>query len=342
MLKSLVLAFLLCGRVWGFLPASHCDTRRRFVHATPIRQGNLPLQIPSSSTSLEAFRVSHLRGYANNVSTSTRRFGQKLSTIRKHVRRWAKRSFLAVVLFLVVNFASVNPALARSGGRMGGSFKPRSPPISRSLPRSSSHYRSQPPRMIIHRRPHVHVHSPTQVVVGETGVSTTTFAAPVRRITMSDVVLLTGVGTVVSLNVMDRLSKDGRGGNLESALGPGVSVVSLTVAINVPDRDCPRSILARLSRIALTARTNSRKGVQNLITETALELLRQKDSIVSADSEYSHFRKISDAQREFNTLSIGGRSKYDEETGKLWEQRSRPTNCPAANVIYLSSMTTLS
>lgn len=133
---------------------------------------------------------------------------------------------------------------------------------------------------------------------------------------MSDVVLVSGVGTVVGLNVVDRLSKDGKGGKLESSLGPGVSVVSMTVALNVPDRDSPNSALARLSRLALTARTDSRRGVQDLITETALELLRQKHSIVSADSTYSHFRRVPDAEREFNTLSIGGRSKFDEESGK--------------------------
>jgi uncharacterized membrane protein len=142
-------------------------------------------------------------------------------------------------------------------------------------------------------------------------------APPVRRVTLSDVALVTGVGAIVSLSVMDRLGKDGSGGGLESPLGPGVSVISLTAAINVPDRDSPNSILARLSRLALTARTDTRQGVQNLISETALELMRQKDAIVSVDSQYSHFRRTTEAEREFNSLSIGGRSKFTEESGKL-------------------------
>lgn len=183
--------------------------------------------------------------------------------------------------------------------------------------------------MIIHRGPHMHLHTGTpSAVIGDTAVLTHAYPAPVRRVTMSDIVLVAGVGTVVSLNVMDKLRKDGGGGGgLESPLGPGVSVLSLTTAINVPDRDSPNSILARLSRLALTAQTNNRKGVQDLVTETALELLRQKDAIVSADSQYSHFRRTTEAEREFNSLSIGGRSKFTEETvtnygGQQKKQRS--------------------
>jgi uncharacterized membrane protein len=179
--------------------------------------------------------------------------------------------------------------------------------------------------MIIHRAPHVHVHTgaPSRImgdsaVMGDAAVMTHSYPGPpVRRISLSDVALVTGVGAVVSLNVMDRVRKDGGGaGGLESPLGPGVSVLSITTAINVPDRDSPNSFLFRLSRLGLTAQTDTRKGVQNLISETALELMRQKDAIVSVDSQYSHFRRITDAEREFNVLSIGGRSKFDEETGK--------------------------
>ena len=134
---------------------------------------------------------------------------------------------------------------------------------------------------------------------------------------MSDVVMVAGVTALVGMNVMDKLDKDGRGRGLESALGPGISVLSLTTAINVPDRDSPSSILNRIASLALSARTDSRKGVQDLVTETALELLRQKDSIVSVDSQYSHFRRPVEAEREYNLFCIGGRSKFDEETGTL-------------------------
>ena len=119
-----------------------------------------------------------------------------------------------------------------------------------------------------------------------------------------------------AIYAMDSLDDGSDSSGLDRLLGRGASVLSLTAAVNVPDRDSPNSILARLARLAIGARTDTRKGVQDLITETALELLRQKDYIVSVDSVYSHFSRVVDAQREFNLLSIGGRSKFDEETGK--------------------------
>jgi Protein of unknown function (DUF1517) len=236
------------------------------------------------------------------------------------IRRWTRRTFLAAALFLALNVVFANPVSARSGirsgGRMGGSFgAPTRAPMMRQVPQS--YQTKSQPRMIIHRGPHLHMHShATTYGVGDTAVMSRGYAVPVRRLSMSDLVFVVGVGAVVTVNVMDKL-KNGNGGStgLESPLGPGVSVLSLTTALNVPDRDSPNSILARLSRLLLVSRTDSRKGVQDLIAETALELLRQKDYIISVDSQYSHFARVSDAQRAFNALSIGGRSKFHEETG---------------------------
>eukprot|EP00429_Kryptoperidinium_foliaceum_P068233 CAMPEP_0176072748 /NCGR_PEP_ID=MMETSP0120_2-20121206/36346_1 /TAXON_ID=160619 /ORGANISM="Kryptoperidinium foliaceum, Strain CCMP 1326" /LENGTH=425 /DNA_ID=CAMNT_0017406425 /DNA_START=142 /DNA_END=1415 /DNA_ORIENTATION=- len=276
-----------------------------------------------SSVALQAYRMPFGTDDDSSQRPSLRNTSLVFSNVVRRLRRWTKRAFFAAALFLVVNLSTMNPANARSGvrsgGRIGGSFgAPTRAPITRSLPRSSSlprsyHYRTQP-RMIIHRSPHVHVHAPAPYIDGDTAVMTR-YAAPPRRLRMSDVVLVTGVGTLVTINVMDKIRKEGGGRmGIESPLGPGVSVLSVTVAVNVPDRDSPNSLLDRLSRLALTAQTDTRKGVQDLTTEAALELLRQRDSIVSVDSQYSHFSRISDAQRAFNTLSIGGRSMYDEET----------------------------
>jgi uncharacterized membrane protein len=126
---------------------------------------------------------------------------------------------------------------------------------------------------------------------------------------------------MITLGVMDhyRKSRGGDGGD-RSSLGPGVSVVSVTMSLNVPDRDDPNSILARLSRQAMAARTDTRKGVQDMITESTLELLRQERSIVSADFQYKHFYDFTEAEREFNGLSINKRSKFDRESGKYFVQ----------------------
>jgi hypothetical protein len=244
---------------------------------------------------------------------------------RKKIGRWTlwiRRAFAAVTIFFLVHLSSLNPAWAgQSGGRMGGSFKPSSSYSTRSSPRTSSRISTRPapirvyhrpaPRIIMHNRPPVNVYSSPVP-----SVALRTFHGPTvrRRVTMSDVVLLTGAGTLITYNVMNHYQ---RNGGPRSALGPGVSVVSLTVSLNVPDRDNSNSILSRLTRKAQTSRTDTRKGVQDMISETSLELLRQERTIVSVDSDYQNFRSLTEAEREFNSLSINKRSKFDRETGKF-------------------------
>jgi uncharacterized membrane protein len=107
---------------------------------------------------------------------------------------------------------------------------------------------------------------------------------------------------------------DSIGSNVQSVLGSGVSTVEISVALNVPDRDSPNSILSALSRLSRTARTDSRVGLQNLTSQVALELLRRKEDIVAASTSGENFRDESKAQREFNNLSIRQRSKFERET----------------------------
>jgi len=100
----------------------------------------------------------------------------------------------------------------------------------------------------------------------------------------------------------------------QSTLGTGTSVLQLSVAMNVANRDNSNSILNVLNNLSNTARTDSRVGIQNLSSQIALEILRRKDSIVSASSDYKHYNTREKAQREFNSLSISERSKFEQET----------------------------
>lgn len=104
------------------------------------------------------------------------------------------------------------------------------------------------------------------------------------------------------------------GSNVQSVLGSGVSAVEISVALNVPDRDNPNSILSSLKRLSRTARTDSRVGLQNLTSQVALELLRRKEDIVAASTSGYNFKDESKAQREFNNMSIRERSKFQRET----------------------------
>jgi hypothetical protein len=142
------------------------------------------------------------------------------------------------------------------------------------------------------------------------------FDAPVavaRRSPKAEVLVLAGTGILIASRLAGK--DHGRDDKHTSPLGPGFSVLSITVALDVPNRDDPSSILAKLKRQALTTKTVSRGGVQDMMSQTALELLRQEMSIVSVDSSYRHFRTFNEAERDFNRLSIYQRSKFDRETG---------------------------
>jgi uncharacterized membrane protein len=104
------------------------------------------------------------------------------------------------------------------------------------------------------------------------------------------------------------------GGAATSALGSGTSTVQISVAMEVPNRNDPNSILSVLDRLSRTSKTDSRMGIQNLSSQVALELLRRKSSIVSASSRYKHFGDRNKAQRDFNELSIQERGKFEQET----------------------------
>lgn len=218
------------------------------------------------------------------------------------------------VLLLVVNVSFVDPAFARSSGRMGGSFKSSRAHTVKPLSTMSAQSLHRPhPRITVHRTSHVnyppsHRHVPRSQAM--------TFSSQVPRSTKSEVLWVTTVSTMVTIKVVDKIRNKTQGNGFHNPLGCGVSVLSLTTAVNVPDRDSPYSILAQLDRVARTARTNTRKGVQDLVSETALILLRHEDSILAVDSYASHFRGTTQAQRDFNVRSIEARSKFDDESCK--------------------------
>ena len=71
-------------------------------------------------------------------------------------------------------------------------------------------------------------------------------------------------------------------GASSSVLGPGVSVIEMSIALDVPDRDDSNSILSVIDRLSRTAKTDSCVGVQNLTSQVALKLLQQESLFVAA------------------------------------------------------------
>eukprot|EP00534_Pseudo-nitzschia_fraudulenta_P004926 CAMPEP_0201119656 /NCGR_PEP_ID=MMETSP0850-20130426/3770_1 /ASSEMBLY_ACC=CAM_ASM_000622 /TAXON_ID=183588 /ORGANISM="Pseudo-nitzschia fraudulenta, Strain WWA7" /LENGTH=479 /DNA_ID=CAMNT_0047385453 /DNA_START=76 /DNA_END=1512 /DNA_ORIENTATION=+ len=269
------------------------------------------------------------------------------------------RRFRSVVASVIFFLLIANPAWA-GNGRMGGSFgrsnRFQSPSRMRSVRpsgvnvsdkiRSNQRHRPAPirvtynPRHSARNRYRVYhnFHEENGEQVAGDGVAivantdgTTTYVRKVNthpfadsRFSASDVVLGLGVAGVVTNGVVKRRSdreKYGDDGNLSChPLGPGVSVWSMTACLDVPDLNDPTSIVHRMERLAETTSTVTRKGLQNVLGETSLELLRQleKGTVTSVLSRYDHYRPsdqaVVRAERQYNRISTKERSKFDRES----------------------------
>lgn len=130
--------------------------------------------------------------------------------------------------------------------------------------------------------------------------------------------LVVGLFVIVSA-VLSNVGRTGltdgsrRGEVATSVLGPGVSVIEMSVAMNVPNRDSASSILSVLNRLSNTARTDSRVGVQDLTSQVALELLRRKSYIVAAYARGRRYVDANSASREYDVVTVRERSKFQRE-----------------------------
>eukprot|EP00521_Asterionellopsis_glacialis_P002921 CAMPEP_0195262378 /NCGR_PEP_ID=MMETSP0706-20130129/9721_1 /TAXON_ID=33640 /ORGANISM="Asterionellopsis glacialis, Strain CCMP134" /LENGTH=452 /DNA_ID=CAMNT_0040316451 /DNA_START=195 /DNA_END=1553 /DNA_ORIENTATION=- len=263
----------------------------------------------------------------NSISIMTQSLRKFFKVVTKHHAALIMTGILA--LSLVFNPL---PAMAvPSGGRMGGSYSSKS----RSAPRTSSSYGSRSSYSRGYSRgystgasygrgPSIYVNpfsyrpllSPfwgpsyynaqPGVIVQRRGPGLGTF------------LVLGGLAFAVANAFSNFPSSADTWGEVSSALGPGVSVAQVSVAMDVPRRDDPNSILSVLDRLAYTAKTDSRVGLQNLTSQVALELLRRKSSIVSASTSYKHHNNRDQAQRQFNNMSIQERGKFERETKSVY------------------------
>ena len=138
--------------------------------------------------------------------------------------------------------------------------------------------------------------STTSVVASQSAV-----AAPRVR----DVVLIVGTGALLAYAFR----------NAAAEPTAGVVVGTLTVALNVQRND-PDNILERLSRLSQRVDTVSTRGLQELLSGVALELLRQEKFIASARTQSKLYHSMGAAERAFQLLSAEGRSKVDRLTGQ--------------------------
>lgn len=238
----------------------------------------------------------------------------------------------AALLAAMLTMAPLSADAAMSGGRMGGSYSsPRSGGYSRALPSRSSYSSRSYYGGGGYSRPNVIVaptitpfynpfYSPFATPFGGAGVVSYRSGGfgfgGLAFLGFGAFALATILPSILapSRTVSSWSSSDETDAPGTSALGPGTSVAQISVALQVPNRSSPNSILSVLDRLARTARTDSRVGIQQLTSQVALELLRRKSSISSATTSFQHFRGRTQAQREYERVSIRERSKFEQET----------------------------
>ena len=240
-----------------------------------------------------------------------------LSSLVQDWKKWVQATMLALALFMTPLVINSDPAAAtQTGGRMGGSFgSSGGSSRSYSSPSRSSYGGSRNsfsnPRFYGSMRPSTTIIAP--VPVGGPVVYAPSYGYnPLSRVIDS---FFNGVFFLAFMFiVVQGMRGSTDAGVSASPLGKGVSVASLSIALNVPNRNDPGSILSYLTQLSNTARTDSRVGLQNLVNNVAIGLLRQRRSIIGASSNYEHFIDSDRATRKYNQLVVNQRSKFEKET----------------------------
>lgn len=175
------------------------------------------------------------------------------------LQRWIaglRKKFTVCCLVLSMMFLSPHHALAVTSGRMGGgSFNSRSSSSgrlapSRSMGRSTRYYRSSP-SITVYTRP-----STTRVFY----TTANDHYVSGRGFSTSDIVVLTGTGALLAYGFTNNRQRE-----LDRA-----TVSSLTVSMDVPNRDDPSCILNKLRAISERVDTSTVEGVQDLVNEGRL------------------------------------------------------------------------
>ncbi|KAL3944126.1 MAG: hypothetical protein SGBAC_001810 [Bacillariaceae sp.] len=234
-----------------------------------------------------------------------------------------KQWLMAATIFLASVFCP--PAIAgTSGGRIGGTYsRPSRPTMSRPAAPTRPHRRPLPPKTHYHYpRTYPRYRTSSPIFHPPVGYSRTTIVeSPYmreihpRKVRAGDLLLWTGVGLAVSTGVRMHYEQQHDSRSVDqSPLGPGATAVFLTVALQVPDRTSPSSLLKKLESKAMSANTETRQGLQQIVSEVSLELLRKDSTIVSVGTSIQHFGSVRNAQVAFQKASIMNRSKLDRES----------------------------
>ncbi|KAJ0982285.1 hypothetical protein J5N97_010540 [Dioscorea zingiberensis] len=258
----------------------------------PQSPGNNPKPIRFSPQST-------LKPPASNPEASPKDpFEAIVNTVLKTLKALKKPAIAAVLVGLLLT-ADPFSALAASGGRMGGrSFSSPSP---RSY--SSRSFSAPPGSSFSYSVPYF---APTPFGAGGGFYFGPAFGVGFGA-GSGFFLLMMGFAAVILLSgfLSDR-SDDGS----VLSVTQKTSVLKLQVGL----LGMARSFQKDLNQIAETADTSTPEGLNYVLTETALALLRHPDCCISAHSSVDVKRSIEDGEKRFNQLSIEERGKFDEET----------------------------
>jgi uncharacterized membrane protein len=238
-----------------------------------------------------------------------------------------RRNVVTISFALLLIFGTSYSAEAVSGGRMGGGSFKSSSSSSRSMGgggRTSTLSRPSTGTGSDHRHYTPYKTSGTlsrPIIInsfsGHRGWYAPTYDTSMiqTRMAIKDIAILTGTGMILAYGF--RHNQRRNSGDDDGPLGPGYTVGSLTVALDLPNRSDSNNILNKLSQLALSADTVTRKGLQDLLSSVTLELLRQEQAIKSAYTQSKQYPISGQAEREFQILSVASQRKVDRLTGKL-------------------------
>mmetsp|Transcript_36760 Transcript_36760/g.65821 ORF Transcript_36760/g.65821 Transcript_36760/m.65821 type:complete len:432 (-) Transcript_36760:198-1493(-) len=210
---------------------------------------------------------------------------------------------VAALALALVASSPLTAEAARSGGRMGGSaFRGAAPSRSYSAPSSPMRSGGMGMRS-----------APSVVVAPSYGMSSFFFPTYGYGYGMGmgggglfNLLFLGFAGFVIVSALSSMLSQDE-----DVTAGSGAcSVVKLQVGL----LGMARGLQADLDRIAGRADTSDPEGLQYVLQETVLALLRNPDYCIYGYSESSKANGLDDAESKFNEQSMGERSKFSSET----------------------------
>ena len=297
MRASIVVLFLSAlRRCYSFQGASTLTRSHRSLKSLVP-----PEPVPNSRTSHYHLLHHQTRTFLLSSSSSQRRLDDNTTTNKNfgwisscwksrttwmsRFRKFRKRLLSLTLSLMLVWACSLGmPATAKSGYRTGGSFKSSSssysrPSYSRPAPQKSSFKSYSSSSMYQPERVHVVGGAPRVSVYHNPMPRGVVYVRSPERVATSfslgDTLVLGGTGALITYGFLKNAGKhDRRYDDMQSGpLGPGATASSITVAVNVPDRDDPMCILNRLKNIAEMVDTSTRQGVQYLLAEGEIFLM---------------------------------------------------------------------